>query len=108
MDYSHLGQRIKEERLKMKLTQAQLAEDINISNSYMGYIERGEKSLSLETLINFANRFHVSVDYLLQDSLSLDDDQFIDQFKYLINNKTQTEKQMAVDVIKTMYSYLTK
>lgn len=42
MDYKALGRRIREERLKRNLTQEQLAEAIEISNSYMGQIERGE------------------------------------------------------------------
>ena len=106
MDYIHLGKRIKEERLKLNLTQSQLAEDIDISDSYMSYIERGEKSLSLETLISLTNRLGVSVDYLLQDSVSSTDDTIIGQFRCLIQDKSSTEKQMAIDVVKTMYSYL--
>ena len=106
MDYTFLGKRIKEERLKLKLTQSQLAEDIDISDSYMSYIERGEKSLSLETLVNIANRLGVSVDYLLQESVPINDENITDQFRCLIQDKTSAEKQMAIDVVKTMYSYL--
>lgn len=108
MNYQHLGRRIKEERTKLNLTQSQLAEDIHISDSYMGYIERGEKGLSLDTLISLANRLGVSVDYLLQDSVSPTDENFINQFSCLIDGKSEKEKQMAIDVIKTMYSYLKK
>ena len=35
MDYSKLGKRIREERKKLNLTQAQLAEAIDISDTYM-------------------------------------------------------------------------
>lgn len=106
MDYQYLGKRIKEERLKLNLTQSKLAEDINISDSYMGYIERGERSLSLETLVNIANRLGVSIDYLLQDSIYPTYDNIINQFRNLIQYKSDKEKQMAIDVLKTMYSYL--
>ena len=106
MNYQYLGQRIKEERLKLNLTQSKLAEDINISDSYMGYIERGERSLSLETLVNIANRLGVSIDYLLQDSISPTDDNIVNQFRKLIQYKSDKEKQMAIDVLKTMYGYL--
>jgi len=105
MDYLNLGRRIKEERMKLNLTQSQLAEAVEISDSYMGYIERGERSLSLETLVELANRFGVSVDYLLQDSVTPGDENFINQFIRLIDKKSQKEKQMAIDVIKTIYSY---
>ena len=98
MNYEHLGQRIREERLKHNLTQSKLAEDVNISDSYLGYIERGERSLSLETLVNLANRLGVTVDYLLHDSISPSDETIVDQ--------SDAEKQMAIDVLKTMFSYL--
>ena len=106
MDYARLGQRIKEERLKLNLTQSQLAEEINISDSYMSYIERGEKSLSLETLVSLALRLGVSVDYLLQESVPSNDDNIVDQFRCLIQGKSPKDKQMAIDVVRTMYSYL--
>ena len=41
MDYKRLGERIREERRKLGLTQAQLAEAVDISDTYMGAIERG-------------------------------------------------------------------
>ena len=47
MDYKRLGERIREERLRLHLTQARLAEDVDISDTYMGAIERGERSLTL-------------------------------------------------------------
>ena len=40
MDYKRLGERIREERLRLNLTQAQLAEAVDISDTYMGAIER--------------------------------------------------------------------
>ena len=59
MDYSKLGKRIREERKKLNLTQAQLAEAIDISDTYMGAIERGERSLTLDTLVRQIGRAHV-------------------------------------------------
>ena len=41
MDYIALGQRIREERLKLNLTQEKLAEDVGVSTTYIGQIERG-------------------------------------------------------------------
>ena len=51
MDYKMLGLRIREERKKLNLTQAELAEAIDISDTYMGAIERGERSLTLDTRV---------------------------------------------------------
>ena len=60
MDYKRLGARIREERLRLNLTQAQLAEAIDISDTYMGAIERGERSLTLDTLVRLVNRLGVT------------------------------------------------
>ena len=106
MDYSFLGKRIRAERLKRNLTQSKLAEDLEISDSYMSYIELGTKSLSLDTLIKIAKRFGISIDYLLQDIVISDDENTVEQFRCLIQNKSAKEKQMALDVIRTMYLYI--
>ena len=42
MDYNRLGKRIKEERLRLNLTQEKLSEKVGISTAYLGQIERGE------------------------------------------------------------------
>ena len=106
MNYKRLGERIREERLKLKLTQAQLAEDIDISDTYMGAIERGERSLTLDTLVRLVNRLGVTVDYLLSDSVTDNDSNIIEQFKQIIDGKPLERKQMAISVLRTMFSYL--
>ena len=67
MDRKILGQRIREERLRLKLTQEQLSERIDVTASYLGAVERGEKSMTLEKLIALINVFGVSMDYILSD-----------------------------------------
>ena len=105
MDYKRLGQRIREERQRLNLTQAQLAEEINISDTYMGAIERGERSLTLDTLVRLVNRLGVTVDYLLSDYVSDTDSNIIEQFKQIIDCQPLERKQMAVNVLRTIFSY---
>lgn len=106
MDYKFLGKRIREERLRLNLTQEKLAESIDVSDSYIGQIERGEKSLTLDTLVRLANRFGVTLDYLLQEYVAQTDDNYINLYKQLISNRSDKEKQMGIDVLKIMYSHL--
>ena len=47
MDYTRLGKRIKEERLRLNLTQEKLSEKVGISTAYLGQIERGERCITL-------------------------------------------------------------
>lgn len=105
MNYKRLGERIREERLKLNLTQAQLAEDIDISDTYMGAIERGERSLTLGTLVRLVNRLGVTVDYLLSDSVSDTDTNIMNQFRQIIDGHPLERKQMAINVLRTIFSY---
>lgn len=69
IDYGNIGERIRFNRIKNKMSQEQLAELANISSVHIGYIERGERLPSLETIINIANALTVSADELLAGSL---------------------------------------
>ena len=105
MDYKRLGERIREERRKLGLTQAQLAEAVDISDTYMGAIERGERSLTLDTLVRLVNRLGVTVDYLLADSVTDSDANIMEQFKQIIDNQPMDRKQMAINVLRRIFSY---
>ncbi len=100
-----MGKRIREERQHLSLTQAQLAEDIDISDTYMGAIERGERSLTLDTLVRLVNRLGVTVDYMLSDSVSDNDSNIMNQFKQIIDRQPLERKQMAINVLRTIFSY---
>ena len=108
MDYKRLGERIREERLKLNLTQAKLAEDIDISDTYMGAIERGERSLTLDTLVRLVNRLGVTVDYMLADSVEDNDSNIIKQFKQIMDCQSLERKQMAINILRTIFSYIDK
>jgi transcriptional regulator with XRE-family HTH domain len=104
VDYKGLGNRIREERLRLHLTQAQLAEAVDISDTYMGAIERGERSLTLDTLVRLVNRLGVTVDYLA-DSVSDSNANIMEQFKQIMDQQPLERRQMAINVLRTIFSY---
>ena len=71
----------------------------------MGAIERGERSLTLDTLVRLVNRLGVTVDYLLADSVSDSDTNIMEQFKQIIDQQPLDRKQMAINVLRTIFSY---
>lgn len=105
MDYKRLGERIREERLRLNLTQAVLAEAIDISDTYMGAIERGERSLTLDTLVRLVNRLGVTIDYMLADSVSDNDSNIMEQFKQITDGQPLERKQLAIKVLRTIFSH---
>jgi transcriptional regulator with XRE-family HTH domain len=98
MNYGKLGKRINEERVKRHISREKMAEDLNISTSYVGHIERGERCLTVETLVNIASYFKLSVDYLLRDSMNLVTNDLDEAWNKLIDGKTSEEKQALIDV----------
>ena len=60
-----LGERLRSRRSTLGHTQEYVAEKIGITLRFYQMIERGEKNLSLDTLINVAKVMSVSIDYLL-------------------------------------------
>ena len=61
-DNLEIGSRIRNIREGMHLSRSSFSEKINISEAQ---IERGEKSISLNTLISICNNTGVSSDYIL-------------------------------------------
>lgn len=104
MDYTFLGRRIREERLRLNLTQEHLAEDINISTAYLGQIERGERHITLDKLIPLAERLGVSVDFLLSDYIHPDDDASLALIRQLLDGRSSKDKARAVHMLKLLFS----
>lgn len=105
MDYTRLGKRIKEERLRLNLTQEKLSEKVGISTAYLGQIERGERCITLDKLIPLANYLGVTVDFLLTDYIVTDEDNSLNILTQLFRGKTVEEKELAVNMLKLLFSY---
>lgn len=103
IDYKLIGSRVREERIKYNLTQEKLAESVGISASYMELLERGERILSVETLVKLSVALGVSTDSLLEATLdSVEKDTFAVQFSLMMSELTNEQKQMVLDVIRAM------
>lgn len=59
------GNRLRLLRIQSGLTQAQLAEKLNIASSTIGMYEQGRREPDNNTLIQISHEFKVSIDYLL-------------------------------------------
>jgi transcriptional regulator with XRE-family HTH domain len=91
MDYKLLGEKIRKERLRLSLTQEKLAEKVNISESYIGQIERAETKLSVETLVKLASELHVSIDYLLLESIKPEPNVILNEILAMLPNKNNKQ-----------------
>lgn len=105
MNYIDLGRRIREERQKLNLTQEKPSESINVSTTYIGQIERGERCPTLDTLIKISNSLGVSIDYLLHDSVTSSSTTLMNLWIQLTQDLSDNEREMIIELIKVIKNH---
>ena len=102
MRLESIGKNIRKYRLMRKLRQEDLAEKADLSINYVGAIERGEKTPSLESLISIINALGVSADMILVDVL---DNGYLVKDSLLaqkLDKLSAEDRSQIYDVIDTM------
>lgn len=66
LDFSRIGQRIKEVRTDKKLTQEYIAETTSVNVSHISNIENAKVKVSLTLLVAICNALGVTIDYILE------------------------------------------
>lgn len=102
MDRKSLGEKIRQERIRMNFTQEQLAEAVGLSTTYIGLVEHGQRAVTLEKLIDLANIFHVSIDYLLTESVESSEDADFALLKSLWMQSSQPARMLLLDIAKSI------
>ena len=64
-DQEAFGKRLRELRKEKGLSQERVAEAVNVSLVHYRFIERGSRGCSIDLLLDFADFYQVSTDYLL-------------------------------------------
>lgn len=64
-DIKRSGERIRQLRIHHGYTQEMLAQELSIDRSFLSHVETGKKGCSVDSLVQFASFFGVSIDYLV-------------------------------------------
>lgn len=105
MQSKAIGKNIRKYRLLRNLRQEALAELTDLSPNFISMVERGEKTLSMDSFLRIANVLGVSSDMLLADVL---------ETGYVIKASLLTEKleklskkdrDMVFDVLETLLKH---
>ena len=105
MNYDNIGKNIRTYRIKRKLRQEDLAEMTDLSVTYIGMVERGEKIPALETFIKILNALEVSADIILADVLKVGYEIKSSLLTEQINALSPTERDKVFDVIETLIKH---
>lgn len=91
------GERLRSRRISLGFTQEFIADKVGISLRFYQMIERGEKSLSVDTLMNLARVMSVSVDYLLFGDLS---SSFENPIAEILHSLSLQQREDAAKILK--------
>ena len=69
IDDKKVGRKIKAHRLRLDLTQEELAEVVGMSSDQISLVERGKRSLSIKSAIALCDAFGITMDYLFCDCI---------------------------------------
>ena len=104
IDIKKMGEIIRMERKRQLLTIEKLAEKADITDNFLGKIERGEGTPSLQTIDNIACALNVGVDFLIGNIGHNVEYNFINSLIKL-NNLTDENREKFIDFINTNIKY---
>lgn len=94
-----IGKRIRAIRKRKGLSQSKLSELIDITPTYMSYVENGLKGLSLDSFIKLANALNSTADEILLDCIENTVKASNHEFAAVITDCSEYEKRILLDVI---------
>lgn len=95
VDLNGIGKRIQKQRKQRGYTQEQLAEMMNVSIQMVSNLERGNKAIRIDNLINLSQILNISTDYILTGKETRED---IDILTSRISKLSHKEKKM-IDIL---------
>ena len=105
IDYKELGKRIRDERKRQSLTQEKLAELADISDSFMGHIERGGRTLSIETLAKLANALNLSIEYIVCGEFNYQPDMLPEDMSDALKQMSGSQRKVFMNIMKTLAAH---
>ena len=91
-----LGERLRIKRSQLSFTQEYVSDKIGISLRFYQMIERGEKSMSLDTLIQLGKLLNISIDYLLLGDITV----LSNPVAEIMSNLSPRQREDAIQILR--------
>ena len=98
-----IGDRIRSIREDIPMTREKFSEMIDISEVFLGQIERGECSLSLKTLSNIVSFSGASTDFILYGNNS--NNTYIKKINRMLNHCSEDSIEFIYNLIHDVYTF---
>lgn len=100
MDYYKIGQRIRKLRKAHGLSQAELAEKVNVSTTHMSHIETGNTKLSLPVFVDIAAALEVRMDDLLDHAPATTTNSVLDEIAVVLEGCSASQAKVIADIVR--------
>ena len=97
-----IGLRIRQARKEKHLSQAELADLMNISIPYISELETGKANFSIDTLIKLTEALQISADWLIQSNTPAVHAIFDNEISELLSDCSTSQKQAIIKLIVEM------
>lgn len=102
LDYTVIGQRIKQARLAKNLTQENLAEQIDVSVAFLSRVERGSSHINLKRLDQLCALLDVTEGYLLNGTSNNSTNYLNKEFSELLKSCSPDTQKLIYNVAKVI------
>ena len=100
INYNDIGKRIRNIRIKQKMTQRKLADKIDKTSTHVSHIENGTTKLSLIAIVDIANALNTTVDRLLCDNINNSNNEYACELSELISGCSPLEMRFIIEITK--------
>lgn len=100
--YKAIGIRIREARLKKKLSQQELAAAANVSLPHISEIELGKSLMRLSTFVRIAEALQVSTDFLIRPNIPEVNEIYQSEFQEIISDCSPAEIDSLFKIIREL------
>lgn len=100
-----LGERIRYLRKQKNLSQEQLGELADIHTNYVGAIERGEKNITIESLIKVSRGLGVTLEELFRYIEPMDKDDDLSRIIQLLSNRSAVDRSLSLKLIESVFDW---
>ena len=108
VDYKLIGNRIKKERLKKKITQEKMAEHLDVSVGYVSQIERGITKVSLDRLSEISDFLQCDMTIFLSGSSVNNTYYLLDDIEGLLRQFSSKDRLLLYQILQIILSHHAK
>ena len=95
------GERLRKQRIALGITQEYVSEQVGISLRWYQRIERGENTVSVDTLLALSRSLSVSIDYLMFGEFTSSlDNPYADIVAQITGQLSPSQRENAINILR--------